>query len=179
MAGSWSETENRDNQLLKLKTKFEERNYPTEIIETQFNRAKNKERKDVIFQQRKPKNKKDDKIRLIFTRNDANPPLYKWLRECKQMLAKNVKAKALGERIQISSKQPKNIKKLVGGCKNGSGLVEERPPDAGCSKCNHCHACQILQESKTFSSTNTKRKYSIRQKLNCASDHLSWHLQTL
>ena len=35
-------------------------------------------------------------------------------------------------------------------------------PEAGCSKCKKCHACKILEEGKSFKSTNTRKKYPIR-----------------
>jgi hypothetical protein len=50
------------------------RNYPQDLISKQFDRAKSKERKGLIFQQRKSKNIKDNKVRLIFTHGAANPP---------------------------------------------------------------------------------------------------------
>ena len=40
-----STTENRDNHLANLKNKFEERHYPTDLINEQFGRAKQEERK--------------------------------------------------------------------------------------------------------------------------------------
>ena len=163
--------ENRDSHLVSLKSKFEERNYPSNLVDNQFEKAKNKDRKSLIFKQRKQKNVKDDKIRLIFTHNQANPPIHQWLRECKQLLARNEKAKAMGDRFQIGYRQPKNLQRLAGGSRGGSGGVQKIPPDAGCLKCNKCKvACPILNETKTFQSTNTKRKYSIRQKLDCTSD---------
>ena len=163
--------ENREMQLLNLKTKLEERNYPTELVENKFERARSKDRKSLIFQQRKQKNKKDDKVRFMFTHNQANPPIHKWVRESKQLLARNDRAKALGDRIQIGSKQPKNLQRLVGGCKGGSGGNQKIPPDAGCSKCNHCKvSCPIINETKKFSSSNTGKTYTIRQKVNCDSD---------
>ena len=39
-----------------LKAKLVERNYPIELIEEQFSKAKKKDRKELIFQQRKNKN---------------------------------------------------------------------------------------------------------------------------
>ena len=41
--------------LETLKEKFIERNYPSDIVETQIKKAKAKDRKDIIFQQRKKK----------------------------------------------------------------------------------------------------------------------------
>ena len=39
-------SEDRESQLKDLKNKFEERNYPPEVIEKEFGRAKSKNRKD-------------------------------------------------------------------------------------------------------------------------------------
>ena len=45
-------------------------------------------------------------------------------------------------------------------------------PDAGYRKCGKCRvSCPILTEGKQFTSTNTKRKYTIRQKLSCDSSY--------
>ena len=66
----------------------------------------------------------DNKVRLIFTHTKANPPINKWIRECKYLLNKNDRAKNIGSRIQVASKQPKNMKQLVGGIKRGEGGLE-------------------------------------------------------
>ena len=98
--------------------------------------------------------------------------MHKWLRECKPLLARNEKAKVMGEKMQIVSRQPKNLQRLVGGPTKAEGgrVVKNIPPDAGCYKCNHCKvSCPILNESKYFTSTNTKKRYKIRQKLDCDS----------
>ena len=73
-----------------LKEKFMNRNYPETLINEQFEKAKKKDRKQLIYQNRKQKNTpKDEKIRLIFTYNEGNPPLHKWIRECKNVLIMN------------------------------------------------------------------------------------------
>ena len=46
------------------------------------------------------------------------------------------------------------------------------PPDAGCRKCGKCHACPIVKEGNKFFSTNTKKCYKIKQKVNCKSDYV-------
>ena len=48
-----STVENRDDHLANLKVKFEERNYPSDLIQTQFEKAKKKDRKDLISHKRK------------------------------------------------------------------------------------------------------------------------------
>ena len=93
--------------LEKLRERFVERKYPEEIIEKQFQKATSKNRKDLIFQPRKAA-QKDDKIRLIFTHNESNPPLHKWIRQCKKLL-KTPKAKELGSKFQLVDKQHTNL----------------------------------------------------------------------
>ena len=160
----------RDKHLETLKTKLEERNYPPDLIKKQLERAKGKERKEIIFQKRKKKLKKDGKIRLMMTQSTNNPPVHEWIRSCKRELMKNEKAKALGKQIQICTKQPKNLQRIAAGFK-GELKKPNVSQDPGCRKCNHCKvACPVLQEGKIFSSTNTQKKYKIRQKLNCDSD---------
>ena len=168
-----SDSENKDTHLQSLKSKFEERNYPTKLIDKQFQRANQKTRKSLIFQNRQDKKVKDDKIRLIFTHNQANPPVHKWLREAKRLLVRNDKAKAMGDRLQIGYKQPKNLMRLAGGDRGGPGGSFNTPQDAGCYKCGKCRvACPVIKETKHFQSTNTRRKYPIKQKLDCTSDWL-------
>jgi hypothetical protein len=85
---------------------------------------------------------------------------------------KSQKAKAIGEKIQIGYKQPRNLQRLVGGYRVGSGGDQNSiPPDAGCKKCKKCKvACPILEETKTFRSTNTGKVYKIKQSVTCTSD---------
>ena len=165
-----STTEDRDAHLSDLKTKFEERNYPPELIQKQFEKAKQNERKSLIFQTRKKQNN-NEKVRLMFTHGQANPPVQMWVRQCKQLLSKSAKAKKIGEKIQIGSKQAKNLQQLIGGYKTRPEGTEETPQDSGCFKCNKCRvACPILKEGNVFRSRNTGKSYKIRQKLTCTSD---------
>ena len=106
---------------------------------------------------------------MIFTQNSANPPLNMWLREAIKCLVKNEKAKQMGENMQICFSQPKNLKRIASQ-KSKPKSVE---PEPGCWKCGHCRvSCPILKEGTHFTSNNTKRKYPIRQKLNCDSSYV-------
>ena len=130
-----------------------------------------KDRRSLIFQQRKERKKSDDKVRLIMTHSQANPPIHKWLRESKHLLARNDEAKALGNKIQIGSKQPKNLQRIAGGQKNVAGAVPNPAQDPGCKKCGRCKvSCPILEEGTNFNSTNTGKRYRIRQNLTCDSE---------
>ena len=109
----------------------------------------------------------------MFNHTQSNPPIQMWIQQCKQLLNKNEKAKKIGNKIQIGSKQPKNLQGLIRGYKGQSGGPPEPPQESGCFKCNKCRvACPILNESTTFKSRNTGKIYKIRQRLTCTSDWL-------
>ena len=152
-----------EEHLENLRKKLKNRNYPDKLISDSFSKAKLKSRTELIHQKRR-KIQSDDKVRLIFTHNEGNPPLHKWLREAKNCLVKNEKAKSLGRSIQICYKQPRNLKRMV------SQKISPKPHDEnpGCRKCKKC-SCPILKEGDTFKSTNTGRTYKIRQKVDCTS----------
>ena len=79
----------------------------------------------------------------------------------------------MGKKIQIAYRQPKNLKKLVGGPKSGGDGGGRAVVDAGCFKCKKkCHACPILTEGKHFKSTNTRKTYQIKQQVNCQSSFI-------
>ena len=94
-----------------------------------------------------------------------------WLRQAKGCLVKNDKAKQLGEKMQVTYRQPKNLKKILAGLpKEGQREIENNP---GCHKCRkNCHACKILSEGKTFMSTNTGKRYTIKQNISCDSSFI-------
>jgi hypothetical protein len=102
-----------DANLENLKEKLKKWNYPEELIDNKFRQAKLKDRKNMISGGRKNRKKSDDKIKLIFTHNEGNPPIHQWLRKCKRLLVRNEKAKQFGDKLAIVLKQPKNLKRKV------------------------------------------------------------------
>ena len=153
--------------LDSLKGKFSKRNYPEDLISKQFNKATSKDRRQLIFQKRKEKNKKDDKIRLIFTHNASNPPLHKWIREGKKLL-KTPKAKEMATKLQVVTKQPKNLKQIAAGTLKKS--IVDNPAEPGSYKCNHCRvSCPLIVETSRFMSSNTRKSYPIKQHMTCDS----------
>ena len=133
-------------------------------------RAEKKDRKTQIFK-KKTSTQTDKKVRLIFTYNQNNPPIHKWIKQSRKFLERNEKAKELGKNIQVAYKQPKNIKRLIGGPSQSRGRGSEIDP--GCTKCEKkCHACKVLKEGVSFKSTNTKKSYKIRQKTDCQSSFI-------
>ena len=170
-----SEEGSAEPHLANLRQKFIDRKYPPELIQSQFERAKSKDRRKLIFQERKKSQEKDKKVRLIFTHNRGNPPLHKWVRDSKKFLV-SVKGKELGRNIQIAFKQPRNLRKIVTGCRinkggeGGQNIYSTPLSEAGSFKCNHCTvSCCVLKETNKFSSTNTGRTYKIKQKMTCDS----------
>ena len=161
-----SKKEDSEAHLDNLKSKLVARNYPEDLIESKFKKAKSNSRTTLINKSRRKKNEDDKKVRLIFTYNKGNPPLHKWIREAKRFLLKDDRAKSLGQNIQICYKQPKNLRSMVTNIRKPT-LREENP---GCIKCGRCSvSCPVLVEGRKFTSTNTKKTYSIRQKLDCDS----------
>ena len=107
---------------------------------------------------------------MIFTHNASNPPLHKWLREGKKLLL-TPKAKELATKLQIVTKQPKNLKQIVAGTQKRS--VANNNAEPGCFKCNHCTvSCPILKETNQFMSSNTKKRYNIQQHMTCDSTYV-------
>jgi hypothetical protein len=160
-----SEIKEQETQLENLKEKLKERNYPENIIEEKFDKARKKDRRTLIFQNRNNKNRGTKKVRFMFTHNAANPPIHKWVRMCKPLLERSAKAKDIGSKIQICTKQPRNLKAMLGGYREKAGVSQNVQANAGCSKCEkNCKvSCPMMKEGKTFQSTRTKRKYPIKQ----------------
>ena len=65
----------------------------------------------------------------------SQPPVHKWVRESKQLLARYDETTALGNKIQIGSEQTKNLQRYAGGLKSGTGAVPHPPKDHCCGHC--------------------------------------------
>ena len=70
-----SNKKDADIHLENLKSKLIKRNYPEELINSNFRKARKKSRENLIYQTRKERSGSDRKVRLIFTYNRGNPPL--------------------------------------------------------------------------------------------------------
>ena len=77
--------------------------------------------------------------------NSGNPPLQPWIRKAKMKL-KTPKAKDIGSKLQIVTKQPKNLTMLEGGVGSKRGAENDQQGQTGCHKCNHCRvSCPIIK----------------------------------
>ena len=85
----------------------------------------------MIYRGRNNQNRKEKRVRLIFTQNQSNPPIHQWVREAQKYLTRNEKAKELGSKIQIAYKQPKSIKRIVTGASREGGGTQKRRKGLG------------------------------------------------
>ena len=73
------------------------------------------------------------------------------------------------------TRQCKNLQRVLTSAKVNSPNLVQTPKfeqGAGSYKCQGCHACKVVQNTKYFKSTNTKKKYFIRQKISCRSSYI-------
>ena len=77
------------------------------------------------------------------------------------------------------TRQSKNLQRQLTNAKVKKSNTNQTPKfeqGAGSLKCPGCHACKIVKNTKNFKSTNTKRKYSIRQKISCRTSYLIYFI---
>ena len=77
------------------------------------------------------------------------------------------------------TRQSNNIQRVLTSAKVRNTNIQRGPifeQGAGSFKCDGCHACNIVKNTTSFKSTNTKRKYHIRQKINCRSSFLIYFI---
>jgi ribosomal protein L31 len=95
------------------------------------------------------------------------------MRDAKKQLVRNERAKKMGAQIQISTRQPRNLKRIV--TQNNPKVGGQQPPspqNRGCFKCKKCKvSCPVLKEGNKFMSSNTKKIYNIQQNLTCDSTY--------
>ena len=83
------------------------------MIDNQFERALEKDRKALICQNRRNKNKQREKVRVILPQNEGNPPIWKWLRDAKKTLIREEKSKEIGKNDPNNNKTTKKHQKQV------------------------------------------------------------------
>ena len=103
------------------------------------------------------------------------PPTKKWFKELRNILDTDPRNKKIAEKVMFVTRQSKNLLRALTSSKLKNETEVQRPifeQGAGSRKCSRCHACEKVQNSKMFKSTNTKRKYPIRQKISCRSSYV-------
>ena len=137
------------------------RRYPQDILIEAFNKSWNKSQADLLI----PKAKiKDNKIRLVTTFNQRNPPMKNILNKYDTWLDKTKKdIKSMD--IQIVYRKARNLKQLL-----VKGKITTTPHMLGYStNCNKpCVTCPRMNTSNTITSRNNV-SYKIQGKFNCQS----------
>ena len=137
------------------------RRYPQNILIEAFNKSWNKSQADLLI----PKAKiKDNKIRLVTTFNQRNPPMRNILKKYDTWLDKTKKdIKSMD--IQIVYRKARNLKQLL-----VKGKITSTPHMLGYStNCNKpCVTCPRMNTSNTITSRNNV-SYKIQGKFNCQS----------
>ena len=152
--------------LDKLRSKFLKCNYPSEVIQQQFQRATSVNRSDLVWKV-KMKEKRKFGIPFVQTYNRYGPPWKKWFNKYKYILELDPKFRKIIQEVRFVNKQPKNLQSLLTSSrlKNVNKHIETNP---GCFSCGkNCHTCKVIKNSTKFSSTNTGRSYTIREKSDC------------
>ena len=116
----------------------------------------------------------DAKYRLITTYNELLPNMKQVAKEhWKITLTKEECRQYLREIPQVAYKRNKNIKNhLVRAKFRDQKKKDENISFGKSSKCNHsrCSWCKNVQETTTFTSRKTNKRYFLRHQLNCKSD---------
>ena len=135
------------------------RGYPDNILLTAFNRAWSKTQEELL----KPSKKnKDNRIRLITTYNQRNPPMKKILQKYTDWLDKT-KKDISSKDLQTMYKKARNLKQLL-----VKGKITTHQPNLGFStKCNKpCKTCPRMDTSNTITSLDGI-SYKIQGKFTC------------
>ena len=174
-----SRTERNIEYLRELRTKFADQGYPLQLINGEFNRALEIDRKDLLFN----KNRKPKRIiiaPLVITYNPGNPNFRKWIQEEISILHQDDKTKQLFPKIDVVTRQGKNISDKVISSRHWKFDQNQRqaghphPPPGNYKKhSKNCKACLRMTEGKVeFSSSKTQRNYKIKRHYTCESTHL-------
>ena len=167
----------RDRYLQNLRTKFIEQEYPEELVDTQFERAKKLNRNELIRKKKVPKKNEKNKFRmkncLCITLNPGNPPFRKWLKDLTPILHRDPSLRKMIPDIPVVYRQPPSVAKIAVKAKHWKGsTTDNNQPGGSCRQHlpNRCVCCNKMEESKEkFTSTRTGREYKIRRTYTCTS----------
>ena len=138
------------------------------MIEEQVVRSKSKNLKCRICQNKKQI--ANDKVILIFTHNEKNPPIHQWFRQCRKILERNEKGKVMGKSVQIVYTQAKSLKKLVVGQKvegmEGAELFLMR---GVLNARQSAMPVQLWLKVELSKAQHTRKTYQIKQQVNYQS----------
>ena len=149
-----------------------DRGYHHSKVKTQFNKAKDTPREDLLS----PKEREKKVIfPLVVNFNPHLPNISKMIKSYSHFIYDSPTLAQIFPKGSIipSYRRAKNIKELLAGPK-GSNYSNNDHSATGCFKCRKkCDLCKnYFKEDKIFYSTSTHRYYTIRQHLDCKSKNV-------
>lgn len=161
--------------LKELRNKFLDQGYPISMINCEFRRALEVDRKDLIFSTNKQK-KRTVIAPLIVTFSPGNPNFRKWISEEISTLHEEPKLRTILPKIDVVTRQAPSIqKKVIRGRHWKQKAVEGPPPPPPGNFRLHqknCVTCRRIDNGKTrYRSAKTGREYKVTRHYTCESTH--------
>ena len=173
-----------EKALAQLRQCFVAQDYPSNIIDIQFERVLQLNRRDLIFSSKAEKQTNSKYRRgLLVTYHANNPPLRKWICQVmKDTLHVDPVCKTLFPEIPIVTRQPKNVKSIAVHARHWLYSARASPgsvtnPGPGWNVTHRhsarCQACDRMTVTNKFYCYPTMRTYTIRSKTIFQCDQ-SW-----
>ena len=134
------------------------------------------------------------KINIVTTWDPMFPDISGGLKKCQYILEEDEECRNPFPRGSFRvpyRRGHKNLKELLVPCKialseeEGEGETARRQYQGKCEKCGECgkairgrkrhsgiYTCQVLEENTVFRSTQTGKRFKIRQDIDCKSDNI-------
>ena len=151
---------------------FLKRGYRNKLIEEAVQKASAIPRSETLEYRPKTKNSRPP---CVISYHPANPPLRTWFNESQDLLHTSARMRsAMPQPPVLGERNCPSIRTLL----MPSVLPTPVDIDSGCCKCeNGCIVCrEHLVQGLSFSSSNTREQFRIRQKLSCDSTNLVYLL---
>ena len=168
-----------DIALNQLRQCFEAQDYPSSIIDVQFERVLQLNRKDLIFNVKTVKpNATQYKRGLLVTYHKNNPPFKQWIdKAAKETLHADSVCKELFTKIPVITRQPRNVKQI---CVKSRHWKHTTTAQAGVGEkpgwniifrhAKKCQTCERMSNTNTFYCHVTRRTYTIRSRFTFQCD---------
>ena len=103
----------RSEYLKDLREKFLQQEYPMDLINSQFSKALEVDRYDLLFKSPAQRKKSKKRAPLVLTFNPGNPPVKSWINEELSNLHKDPKMKKTFPNIDVVYRQNRNIRSRI------------------------------------------------------------------
>ena len=99
--------------LKDLREKFLQQEYPMDLINSQFSKALEVDRLDLLFKSPAQRKKIEKRAPVVLTFNPGNPPVHSWIKNYLAILHEDRKVKKAIPSISVVTRQAPNIAKQV------------------------------------------------------------------